>query len=101
MTEPFVRTIRLDRERTEEPEAFPFGLPCVRNLDRLELGPKITFLVGEDGVGKSTLVAATAVALRFDPEGGSRNFDFPARESHPDLHAHLVVERSGTRSTSR
>lgn len=94
MTEAFIRAVRLARERIEEPERFPFCLPCVRNLDRLELDPRITFLVGENGVGKSTLIEAIAVALRFNPEGGSRNFNFATRESHSDLHEYLVLERS-------
>lgn len=97
MTEPFIKAVRLDRDRIDNPEAFPFSLPCVRNLDRLELDPQITFFVGENGVGKSTLIEAIAVALRFNPEGGSRNFNFATRESHSDLHKYLVVERTPRR----
>ena len=88
---------RLDRDRIENAEAFPFSLPCVRNLDRLEIDPQITFLVGGNGVGKSTLIEAIAVALRFNPEGGSRNFNFATRESHSALHKYLVVERTPRR----
>lgn len=97
MSEPYVYAVRLARERIEEPDKFPFCLACVRNLDRLELSPKITFLVGENGVGKSTLIEAIAVALRFNPEGGSRNFNFATRESHSELHEYLVLERSSRR----
>jgi predicted ATPase len=97
MPETFIKAIRLDRDRIENPGAFPFSLPCVRNLDRLELDPGITFLVGENGVGKSTLIEAIAIALRFNPEGGSRNFNFATRESHSDLHKYLVVERTPRR----
>ena len=97
LAQPFVTAIRLARDRIENPEAFPFTLPCVRNLDRLELDPKMTFLVGENGVGKSTLIEAIAVALRFNPEGGSRNFNFSTRASHSNLHEYLVVERTPRR----
>jgi len=97
VVEAYIHALRLARERIEEPDRFPFSLPCVRNLDRLELDPKITFLVGENGVGKSTLIEAVAIALRFNPEGGSRNFNFATRESHSVLHKYLVLERSARR----
>ncbi len=53
--------------------------------------PKVTFFVGENGSGKSTLLEALAVSLRFNPEGGSRNFNFGTRQSHSELHQHLRV----------
>jgi predicted ATPase len=65
----------------------------VRALDTLELHPKITFLVGENGSGKSTLMEAIAVALGFNAEGGSRNFNFSTHASHSELHAHLRIAR--------
>jgi len=42
---------------------FPFDLPCLEDLD-LELGAPVTFLVGENGTGKSTLLEAIALATR-------------------------------------
>lgn len=56
--------------------------------------PPLTFLVGENGTGKSTLLEAVSVALGFNAEGGSRNFNFSTRASHSDLHACLRLVRS-------
>ena len=53
----------------------------------------VTFLVGENGVGKSTLVEAIAVACGFNPEGGTINFNFSTRSSHSDLHNYLTISR--------
>ncbi|XXX63873.1 AAA family ATPase [Sorangium sp. So ce302] len=55
--------------------AYPFTLPAVRDLaDPLKLHPKVTFFIGENGSGKSTVLEALAVSVGFNPEGGTRNF---------------------------
>jgi predicted ATPase len=51
----------------------------------LPFHPKVTFLVGENGTGKSTLLEALALSVGLNPEGGSRNFNFATRASHTDL----------------
>lgn len=71
-------------------------LPVVKLLKEMggiELTKKVTFLVGENGVGKSTLIEGIAVAMGFNPEGGTVNFNFSTRESHSDLHNYLTVSR--------
>ena len=54
----------------------------------------MTFLVGETGTGKSTLLEAVSVAIGFNAEGGTRNFNFSTRVSHSQLHACLRMVRS-------
>lgn len=78
---------------------YPYTLPIVRELDRaggLALHPGLTFLVGDNGTGKSTLVEAIAVAAGFNPEGGSQSFRFATRATESGLGAHLIL-RWGTR----
>jgi predicted ATPase len=87
----------LKREEVESFDAYPFSIPAIRQLSVLELGPQVTLLAGENGSGKSTLVEALAVALGFNPEGGSRNMSVSTRASHSSLHECLRVIR-GTRS---
>jgi predicted ATPase len=91
--EPFLREIRLRRERVPAFDAYPFDLPVVRALDTLVLHPSVTFLVGENGSGKSTLLEAIAVACGFNAEGGTRAFNFATRASHSPLHEYLLVVR--------
>ena len=76
--------------------AYPFDL---RGLERLELHPKVTFLVGENGSGKSTLIEALAVAWGFNAEGGSRNFNFGTRPTHSPLHRFIRPVRGRLRPT--
>ena len=60
-------------------------LPALRHLasvQELPLTRRVTFLVGENGTGKSTLLEAVALAMGFNPEGGSINFRFSTNDSH-------------------
>src|SRR5690348_14676496 len=94
--DPYLHEIRLRRERVPSLEEFPYTLPAIRTLDVLRLNPGVTFFVGENGSGKSTLLEAIAVACGFNPEGGTRNFQFSTRASHSGLHECLRIVR-GTR----
>jgi predicted ATPase len=46
-----------------EAQGFPFNLPLVQALDKLEFTTPVTFFVGENGTGKSTLLEAIACAV--------------------------------------
>ena len=91
---PYLLHMRVLRERIKDPERFPYNLAAVRNLDTLAFHPKVTFFVGENGTGKSTLLEALAVSVRLNPEGGSRNFNFATRRSHSPLDECLRVAKS-------
>jgi predicted ATPase len=93
----FLHEVRLSRGDVPSFDAYPFTLPAVRGLDRLVLHPNVTFLVGENGTGKSTLVEAIAVAFGLNAEGGNKNYNFATRESHSPLYQHLVLARGWTR----
>ena len=95
--EHYLLEVRLQRERVESFEAFPFSLPAVRHLETLELHPAVTFLIGENGTGKSTLMEAIAVAWGFNPEGGTKNFNFATQASHSPLHDYLRLVRGPKR----
>ena len=72
------------------------NLPVISNLKKikeLELTKPVTFIVGENGVGKSTLIEGIAVAMGFNAEGGSINFCFSTKESHSNLHEYITVGR--------
>lgn len=91
VNEQYVREVKLRRERVSSFDQYPFSLSAVRNLHTLALHPAVTFIVGENGSGKSTLLEAIAVAWGFNPEGGTKNFQFQTRGSHSTLHEHLLL----------
>ena len=74
-------------------DRYPFSVPAIRELYTLDLHPKVTFLVGENGVGKSTLIEAIAVAAGFNAEGGSKNFNFVTHDNVSELHQVLRLVR--------
>lgn len=89
----YVSRVALLRDKVDSFDRYPFSLPAVRSLDSLELHPKVTFFIGENGSGKSTLLEAIAVALGFNAEGGSKNFNFGTRRSHSELNEYLRIAR--------
>jgi len=94
-----INAVRLDREVVPSFDEYPFCVPAIRHLHRLEFHPAVTFFVGENGSGKSTLLEALAVKLGFNAEGGSKNFNFATRETHSNLSEFIRVERGIGRST--
>ncbi|ADL53184.1 AAA family ATPase [Clostridium cellulovorans] len=92
----YLRSIELKREEIEDFSKYPFFLPAIINLKNLEFHPKVTFIVGENGSGKSTILEAIAVNYGFNPEGGTKNFNFSSRDTHSDL-GHYIKLVKGLR----
>lgn len=93
----YIRTVRLKQEGKAH-GIFPFTLPFVRNLHELELHPNITYVIGENGMGKSTLLEAIAIAYGFNPEGGTLNFNFSSFDSHSKLDEHIRLVKGTERA---
>ena len=90
----YVKEIRLHGDYN--PDDYPFNIPSIRYLSKggnLALKKPVTFFVGENGTGKSTLVEAIAVAMGFGGEGGSRDFFFTTQRTHSDLCDYLTISR--------
>jgi len=96
-TDGFLRAVTLLRDRIEDPNAYPFTLPVIRSLETLDFHPRVTFFVGENGSGKSTVLEAVAVLLGFNAEGGTKAFNFATRHSESNLHRSLRPIRNARR----
>ena len=73
-------------------------LPIIKFLSRekkLSFSSNVTFFVGENGTGKSTLLEAIAVAYGFNAEGGSKNFNFSTNATHSELCEHISIAKRG------
>jgi predicted ATPase len=82
---PYLEYAELLRDRIPDAKAYPYHLPVLRALERLEFHPSVTYFVGENGSGKSTLMEGLAVAAGMNAEGGGRNFNFATRATHSSL----------------
>ena len=91
---PYLKEIALKRESIEDFDSYPFCIPAIRKLKTLKFHPDVTFFVGENGSGKSTLIVAIAVALGYNPEGGTKQSQFTTSRTHSELHRHLRLVRS-------
>lgn len=91
----YIKGIRL--QSGYDPDHYPFNIPTVRHLEKmgsLTLEKPVTFFVGENGTGKSTLIEAIAVAMGFNGEGGSRDFFFSTQDTHSELCDYLTIGKS-------
>ncbi|HLD64613.1 MAG TPA: AAA family ATPase [Pseudomonas sp.] len=90
----YLLSLQLLRDKVPSFDRYPFCLETVRQLDRIDFHPKVTYIIGENGSGKSTLLEALATAYGFNPEGGTRNFNFATRATHSSLHQYLRLAKS-------
>ncbi len=91
-----VRRVQRHPDAEHDATRWPYTVPAVAQLlrDGLDLPPGVTFLVGETGAGKSTVVEAVAAAAGLNAEGGSPNARHATRSSESPLDAALQVVRS-------
>lgn len=93
----FIRGISLKRERVLSFSSYPFHLPAVSSLSEISFSDPVTFFVGENGSGKSTILEAIASSYGFNPEGGTRNFQFSSFQSHSSLDDYLTIIKGAIR----
>jgi len=89
----YLRRVELNRADVDSFAEYPFCIPAVRNLRTLDLHPKVTYFVGDNGTGKSTLLEAIAVKCGFNAEGGGKNLLFSTRATHSELYEHLRLAK--------
>lgn len=84
MNNLFIRGIKIDWNMINE-YSWLRQIEALKGLESMEFTHPITFFVGENGSGKSTLLEAVAVAYGFNPEGGTKNYNFSTYDSHSEL----------------
>ena len=96
LSELFIDEVQLKRDCIPNASQYPFSLEAVRNLTKLKLHSNVTILVGENGSGKSTILEAIAIAYGFNPEGGSKNYNFSTKDTHSQLYKYLRLVKGIT-----
>ncbi len=75
---PLIDGPLLDKVTITEPtniQHYPFTLPIIQHLKEITFPTQVTFFVGENGTGKSTILEAIAHKAGFGAEGGSKNIN--------------------------
>ena len=70
------------------------NIPGIKSFIRakeLPFNTPVTFIVGENGMGKSTLLEAIAVAWGFNAESGTKNMNFSTASTHSTLFNALTL----------
>jgi predicted ATPase len=65
-----LRSIGIKPSSARTPDVFPFNVPVVKKLKEIKFRSPVTFLVGENGSGKSTMLEAVAAGVGSIAIGG-------------------------------
>jgi predicted ATPase len=87
---PYLREISIRDDVDFDDDEYPFCIPAVRNMYTICPHADVTFFVGENGAGKSTILEAIAVAMGLPSEGGTRNVMREQQNVSP-LHEYLKI----------
>ncbi len=92
-TKPYLLHASFRPDVAIDHDTYPFNIPAVRELSHISFHPNVTFFVGENGSGKSTVLEALAMSLGFGAEGGTKNVRFTTTNSVSPLHKSLRLAR--------
>lgn len=95
---PYLREISIRDDASIDLSEYPFTIPAVREMGILELHADVTFFVGENGAGKSTILEAIAVAMGLPSEGGTRNV-YRDQQATSSLHEYLKIVKGFRKPT--
>ncbi|MBP3260972.1 AAA family ATPase, partial [Pseudobutyrivibrio sp.] len=70
-----IQGVKINWDKIDE-YSYLREIDAIKDLDYLAFRKNITIFVGENGSGKSTMLEAIAVNYGFNPEGGTRNYNF-------------------------
>ena len=92
MTDQYIEAVSINWDRIDR-NSYLRDIEALRELQSIQFHKPVTFFVGENGTGKSTMLEAIAVAMGFNPEGGSKNYRFSTYDSHSELYDALRVAK--------
>ena len=92
MQDLFIKKIDIDKDSFPSNNIYPFNIDIIKSFKTLYLNKNVTFIVGENGIGKSTFIEALAVSCGLNAEGGTGNFMFTTRETDYELSEYIKID---------
>lgn len=99
MNDNFIQSIRIDWKQVDQ-DSYLHSIEALKSMDILKFQKNVTFFVGENGTGKSTLLEAIAVAYGFNPEGGTLNYRFSTFDDVSKLSGAIRMAKGYRRARS-
>jgi predicted ATPase len=94
LAKPYLQRISAQFGDDIDLERHPYNVPAIRELESISFHADVTFFIGENGAGKSTMLEAIALALGFSIEGGTRNVRLNTAGEAAPLYESLKLSRS-------
>lgn len=92
-TNLIIKRISIENDKIENHDVYPFNIDVVRNFKDIIITSPVTFLIGENGAGKSTIIEAIAVALGLPAEGGTENFMYETKNTISPLSSYIRISQ--------
>lgn len=91
----YISGLRLLHERFPTDRSYPFNLELFRKTDSIEFSRPVTFFIGENGTGKSTLLRAIAKKCNIHIWKDEERYRYHSNPYEDDLFNYIEVEMTG------
>lgn len=87
-----ISSVTLHHDKYPSNSHYPFSLPIFRHTKQLTFETPVTFFVGENGTGKSTLLEAIALACNIHIWSRDEGSRFQVNQYEKQLYRYLTVK---------
>lgn len=91
---PYLQEIGLKDGSIDSFDHYPFNIPAIKNMSSIKFHADVTFIVGENGSGKSTFIESLAQYLGISSEGGSNHSHMEEQKPDISLSSHFRSSKS-------
>jgi predicted ATPase len=89
MPPPFLASMKI--LKPSDPTSYPFSIPVLAQGLNIEFNKVVTFIVGENGSGKSTILEAIAEKAGYNPGGGNKNHLYDHYKTEASLYSSTTL----------
>ena len=93
-----IASVTFHSEKYPSKEHYPFSLPIFTQTKQLKFESPVTFFVGENGTGKSTLLEALALACDIHIWGKSERARYQVNPYEKELHRYISLDWANERT---